>query len=219
MTPQIASLNVGRPQHRDGVEPWTSGIYKAPVSGPVRLASENLDGDGQADLEVHGGPDKAICVYPADHYPLWQVELRVPECGPGWVGENFSVTGQTESTVAIGDTYRIGTAVVQVSQPRAPCWKLGRRWQRLDMPKRVVRSGRTGWYLRVLETGIVERGETLILLDAPYPQWTIAAVNDVAYSRAGSAGLDAARELSLCPALAESWRSEFRDAVSAHERR
>ncbi len=120
MTPHIASLNVGLPKHRDGVEPWTSGIYKAPVSGPVRLAPENLEGDGQADLRVHGGPDKAICVYPADHYRLWRTELGVADCGPGWFGENFSVAGQTESTVAIGDTYRIGSAVVQVSQPRAP---------------------------------------------------------------------------------------------------
>ncbi|RPI50848.1 MAG: MOSC domain-containing protein [Acidobacteria bacterium] len=214
MKAQIISLNVGRPKHMHDVEPWTSGIHKAPVSGPVRLALENLEGDGQADLMVHGGPDKAICVYSADHYPLWREELGVAECGPGWFGENFSVTGQTESTVAIGDTYRVGTAVVQVSQPRAPCWKLGRRWNRLDMPKIVVGSGRTGWYLRVLETGTVECGETLTLLDRPYPQWTIAIVNDVAYSRRGATDVAAARALSSCPALAEAWRSEFRDLVS-----
>ncbi len=215
MTARILSINVGRPKPIQDVEPWMTGIYKTPVSGPVRLGLENLDGDGQADLKVHGGPDKAVCVYSADHFPTWRQELGVPECGPGWFGENFSVTGQTESTVAIGDTYRIGTAIVQVSQPRAPCWKLGRRWQRLDMPKLVVRSGRTGWYLRVLETGTVESGEAITLLDSPYSQWTIEAVNDVAYSRGGTTDLDAARALANCPSLAEAWRSEFRDLAAS----
>jgi MOSC domain-containing protein YiiM len=150
-------------------------------------------------------------VYAADHYPLWREELVVPECGPGWFGENFSVTGQAESTVAIGDTYRIGTAVVQVSQPRAPCWKLGRRWNRLDMPKIVVRSGRTGWYLRVLEAGTVECGEMLTLLDA------LPAVDDRdcerrRVSRGRTTNPDAAAcAKSVCPALAEAWRAQFRD--------
>ena len=151
----------------------------------MSLSSTNLAGDGQADLKVHGGPDKAVCVYSADHYPFWRQELGVQECGPGWFGENFSVEGQRETDVAVGDTYRIGTAVVQISQPRAPCWKLGRRWHRLDMPKLVVQSGRTGWYLRVLETGDVECGDALTLLDRPFSRWTIDAVNAVAYSRGG----------------------------------
>ena len=120
---------------------------------PRALSSTNLAGDGQADLKVHGGPDKAVCVYSADHYPLLAPGTgRSRSADPGWFGENFSVEGQSETDVAVGDTYRIGTAVVQISQPRAPCWKLGRRWNRLDMPKLVLQSGRTGWYLRVLET-------------------------------------------------------------------
>lgn len=210
---RLRSLNVGRPSHVGGAEPFTSGIYKHAVAGPLHLAMENLAGDGQADLNVHGGPDKAVCVYSADHYPFWRESLRVPECGPGWFGENFSIEGQTEAGVAIGDTYRVGTAVVQISQPRAPCWKLGRRWNRLDMPKLVLQSGRTGWYLRVIETGDVEPGDPVTLVDRPFPQWTIDAVNAVAYSRGGTTDVEAARALANCPALAESWRGGFRNVA------
>jgi MOSC domain-containing protein YiiM len=213
MAPVLVSLNIGRPTRLEGDEPWTSGIYKSPVSGRIALSSTNLDGDGQADLKVHGGPDKAVCVYSADHYAFWREELGVTDCGPGWFGENFSVEGQGEDDVAVGDTYRVGTAVVQISQPRAPCSKLGRRWSRIDMPKLVLQSGRTGWYLRVLESGDVECGETLTLVDRPFARWTIDAVNAVAYSRGGTVNVDAARELASCPALAESWRGGFRALV------
>jgi MOSC domain-containing protein YiiM len=213
MTARLSSLNIGLPAHVTDAEPWTSGIYKSPVLGRIHLSRANLDGDGQADLKVHGGPDKAVCVYSADHYPLWRSELGVPECGPGWFGENFSVEGHNETNVAVGDTYRIGTALVQISQPRAPCWKLGRRWNRLDMPKIVLARGRTGWYLRVLEAGDVECGDTLTLVERSYPRFTIDAVNAVAYSRGGTSDIDAARELANCPALAESWRGGFRKLV------
>lgn len=213
MNGRIVSLNVGRPMRIEGDEPWTSGIYKNPVHMRIHLSARNLAGDGQADLRVHGGPDKAVCVYSADHYSFWSDRLAEPRCGPGWFGENFSVAGQTEPDVAVGDTYRIGTALVQVSQPRAPCSKLGRRWSRLDMPKLVVQSGRTGWYLRVLETGDVEQGDELTLVDRPFPQFTIEAVNAAAYSRGGTVDILKARELADCPALAESWREGFRNLV------
>lgn len=213
MTPRLVSLNVGRPARHESAEPWTSGIYKVPITGRVPLASTNLLGDAQADLHVHGGPDKAVCVYSADHYPFWREQLGVSECGPSWFGENFSIENQSEHDVAVGDTFRIGTALVQISQPRAPCWKLGRRWNRLDMPKLVLQSGRTGWYLRVLECGDVECGETLTLVDRLFPRWTIDAVNAVAYSRGGTVDIDTARELTICPALAESWRGGFRKLV------
>jgi MOSC domain-containing protein YiiM len=213
MVARLISLNVGRPAYQPEGEPWTSGIYKSPVSGRIALSSTNLAGDGQADLNVHGGPDKAVCVYSADHYPFWREQLGVLECGPAWFGENFSVERQSEHDVAVGDIYRIGTALVQISQPRAPCWKLGRRWGRLDMPKLVLQSGRTGWYLRVMESGAVESGDILTLVDRPFARWTIDAVNAVAYSRGGTVNVDAARELAVCPALAESWRGGFRKLV------
>src|SRR4029434_1623247 len=112
-----------------------------------------------------------------DHYPFWRRELEIEECGPGWFGENFSIEGQPETQVAIGDTYEIGSAVVQISQPRSPCWKLGPRWKRLDVPKASTPIGRTGWYLRVIETGHVERGDVLTLVERPYPHLTVDAVN------------------------------------------
>lgn len=213
MTPRLVSLNVGRPARIEAPEPFTSGIYKRPIAGRIHLAAENLAGDGQGDLSVHGGPDKAVCVYAAEHYALWREELAMPECGPSWCGENFSVEGQNEAGACIGDTYRVGTAVVQISQPRAPCWKLGRRWNRLDMPRLVIASGRTGWYLRVVEEGDLECGDALTLVERPFPQWTIDAVNAVAYSRTGSVNVDAARELANCQALAKGWRRKFSELV------
>ena len=211
--PALSSVNIGPPAHIDDVEPWTSGIHKVPVEGLVHLSAENLTGDGQADLQVHGGRDKAVCVYSADHYPFWRHELGAHDCGPGWFGENFSVEGQLETDVAVGDTYRIGTAVVQISQPRRPCWKLGRRWGRPDMPNLVVQSGRTGWYLRVLKTGDVKRGDAVTLIDRPFPRWTIDAVNAVAYSRGGTTDLDGARALAGCTLLADAWRRGFRNVA------
>jgi MOSC domain-containing protein YiiM len=213
VTPRLLSLNVGAPAHFTTAEPWSSGIYKSPVAGRISLSSVNLAGDGQADLTVHGGPDKAVCVYSMDHYPFWRRELEIAECGPGWFGENFSIEGQTETQVAIGDTFEIGTAVVQISQPRAPCWKLGRRWNRPDMPKIVVHSGRTGWYLRVIETGHVESGDVLTPVERPFPHLTVDAVNAAAYSRGGATNIDAVRELANCSALARAWRGKFRNLV------
>lgn len=209
----ITSLNTGLPTQLEGPERWSSGIYKQPVLGRVSLSSTNLAGDGQGDLSVHGGPNKAVCVYSIDHYPFWRQELRVEECGPGWFGENFSVEGQDEKSVAVGDTYRVGTALVQISQPRAPCARLARRWNRPDMPKLVVGTGRTGWYLRVLEAGDVECGDALTLVDRPFPLWTIDAVNAAAYSRGGKADVEVARALADCPALSESWRRGFNKVV------
>ena len=211
--PRITSLNTALPRQLEGPELWSSGIYKQPVLGRVSLSATNLAGDGQGDLSVHGGPNKAVCVYSIDHYPFWRQELGVQECGPGWFGENFSVEGQDEKSVAVGDTYRVGTALVQISQPRAPCARLGRRWNRADMPKLVVGTGRTGGYLRVLETGDVECGDALTLVDRPFPLWTIDAVNAAAYSRGGKADVEAARALADCPALSESWRRGFRNVV------
>ena len=211
MSPLLQDIFVGRPRHIDEDEPWETAFYKQLVTGSVSLRVDNLDGDGQADRSVHGGPDKAVCVYSADHYDDWRHEVKVDACGPGWFGENFSIAHQTEGTVALGDVYRIGTALVQVSQPRGPCWKLARRWRRPDMVKRVVESGRSGWYVRVLEEGVVAAGETLVLEDRPYAQWTIATVNTLTYVRGRDARQlqDIRRALAACPVLAASWRADL----------
>jgi MOSC domain-containing protein YiiM len=205
MTIHLYSLQVGEPRQLFEPDIWTTAFYKGRVDGPVRLSRLNLAGDRQADLTVHGGLDKAVCVYSNEHYASWSRELGVDGCGPGWFGENFTVSNLNEDTACIGDVYAIGTAVVEVSQPRGPCWKLARRWNRLDLPKRVLRANRTGWYFRVIEEGDVAAGQDLELRERPFPKWTIARVNRLMYLKSESA--TDRRELANCPALAQSWRT------------
>lgn len=192
---------------------WTTGFLKAVVEGPVNVGRTNLVGDGQADLKNHGGPDKAICVYPRDHSEYWQADLGL-QLPHGAFGENFTTLGLTESEVCIGDIFTCGTAMVQVSQPRQPCWKLARRWQIKDLAARVEKTGRTGWYFRVLSEGTVQAPADVALIQRPYPQWTIAAANTVMRSRSTDA--QAARALASCPALSASWQATLaRPAVAA----
>jgi MOSC domain-containing protein YiiM len=207
--PTLLSIQVGRPRsrpHPDG--PWLSSIYKHAVGTPVRLDRLNLEGDEQADLSVHGGPDKAVCVYSADHFAYWRETLRRPELAAGAFGENFTVSGLDEGTVCLGDVFAVGTVLVEVSQPRGPCWKLGRKWERIDMPKLVLKAGKTGWYFRVRQPGHVAAGEELRLLERPYAQWTVNEVNRVAYAKNRGDALAEKRELASCPALSESWRRD-----------
>ena len=206
----LRSVQVGTPHVLEEPDRWVTAFFKASVEGPVRLCAENLEGDRQADLTVHGGPDKAVCVYSADHYDDWRRHLGAAPEGPAWFGENFTVAGHTEWTVSIGDVYRVGTALVEVAQPRGPCWKLGRRWQRPDMQKLVIQSGRSGWYLRVRDEGVVQAGDALTLVEPPSPQWTIALVNELTYQHNITAQTQMLRqELATCPALADNWRGEL----------
>ncbi len=213
---RVLSLQVGRPSEhtsevKDGQEAaWVSGIWKSPTSGRLALGRTNLDGDTQADLKNHGGPDKAVCCYAAEHYPYWRTALDRSEAEfpYGAFGENWTVAGMTEDEVCIGDTYTVGTARVQVSQPRMPCWKLGRRWERPALPLEVSGSGRTGYYLRVLEPGEVGAGDTLTRTERPLPEWPVARVNRAMY--VDKADADLAAELSRLPLLAEAWRRPFR---------
>jgi MOSC domain-containing protein YiiM len=162
---EIVSINVGLPREVSWKGKTVStGIYKSPVEGPVKLTTLNLDGDGQADLSVHGGPDKAVYAYPAEHYGFWREELSDSELSWGAFGENFTTQGLLEEDLNIGDTFRIGSAVVRVSQPRMPCYKLGIRLGRADIVKRFLASRRSGFYLSVLEEGTVQAGDTSTLL-------------------------------------------------------
>lgn len=157
---KLVSVQVGRPRkvwwHG---KPVSTGIYKEPVTGRIMLHRFNLDGDQQADLTVHGGPEKAVYVYPSEHYPLWRAELPDMQLPYGMFGENFTTEGLDETSVCIGDQFRIGEAVVEVTQPRMPCYKLGIRFGRPDMPKRFHASGRCGFYLAVLWEGEVGEGD------------------------------------------------------------
>jgi MOSC domain-containing protein YiiM len=215
----LVSLQVGLTRmhgHADAAEAmdreWTSGFYKSPVSGPVWLGTTNLAGDGQADLENHGGPDKAVNAYPSEHYPGWREELQLDVLPFGAFGENFTLGGLTETTIAIGDVFEVGGAIVQVSQPRQPCWKLARRWRIKDLAARVIQTGRTGWYFRVLQGGYVAAADALQRIERPHPEWTIAAANDVMYHRREDRDVTAA--LSECPALSASWRAALRKRLS-----
>lgn len=206
--PTLHALHVGLPQTLDAAgDPWRSGIVKAPVAGPLHLGHVNVDGDGQADLKNHGGPDKAVCAYPLVHYIYWADRLGLP-LGPGAFGENATVSGQDEHSVCVGDVFRLGAARVQVSQPRSPCWKLARRWNQKTLALWVQQTGFTGWYLRVLQTGAVEAGQPLVLDARPHPEWTVARVNEMRYAR--SPDPDAARALAACEALSSGWRERFR---------
>ena len=197
-SPQLNSLQVGRPQQLPAIEghvlasqPWTTAFYKQTVSSTISVHKLGLEGDGQADLVNHGGPDKAICVYSFDHYPYWQKVLSDEQLAPGAFGENFTVADIAESDVCIGDTWRVGDEViVQVSQPRQPCWKLARRWQRkITRAYEVQENGKTGWYFRVLKLGTVEAGMPLTLVERPHPDWTIARANKVMHHDKHDAGL------------------------------
>jgi MOSC domain-containing protein YiiM len=179
MNAVLRTLLVGMPTEiiDDQGPAWRSGFVKRPVLGPVRLTREQLTGDGQEDRSVHGGPEKAMLVYCADHYPLWNAELGRDDLGDGAFGENLAVVGMDERTVAIGDVYRIGSAVIQVSQPRQPCWKLARRCRLPTMPAKAIATGRLGWYVRVLEPGEIRAGDHLDPSERPSPDWTIHRIN------------------------------------------
>src|SRR6476469_6361001 len=159
---RIASVNVGLPADLEtpgGVVP--SGIVTRPVAGPVRVGRTNLEGDGQADLTVHGGPDKAVYAYPREHYAAWAAELGRDDLPPGFFGENLTTEGLLEDDVRIGDRLRAGTALFEVSQPRLPCFKLAAHSGEPAIARPMMKTGRTGWYLRVVEEGSVTAGDAI----------------------------------------------------------
>ena len=190
-------------------KPWTTGFFKSPVKGPVFVGMTNLAGDGQADLKHHGGIDKAVLAYSADHYPNWRSELNLPDLPSGAFGENLTIAGLCEQTVHIGDIYRIGQVTFEVSQPRQPCWKLARRWRMNDLLGRVIENGRTGWYLRVLEEGYIEPQMPVMLLERINPDWSIARANRVLHHH--KTDLVMTQELASVPRLADAWVRELRE--------
>ncbi len=211
--PHLASIQVSLPRSfgQEGAadpmdRPWTTGFFKEAVVGPVQLRLTNLDGDGQADRVHHGGRDKAVLAYSAEHYPIWRQLMNQPSLPFGAFGENFTVTGLTEADVCIGDTWRVGDeVVVQVSQPRQPCWKLARRWRIKTLAFEVQQTGRTGWYFRVLTEGTVAAGMRLTLADRPYPDWTVDRANRLMHL--DKKNTSAALELAAIPLLSENWQA------------
>lgn len=187
-----------------------TGIYKQPADRALFLGREGLQGDHQADRRNHGGPERALNHYPAEHYAFWAEELPAyADCFvAGAVGENVSTTGLTENTVHIGDTFRLGRAVIQVSQPRSPCFKLNHRFEIPDFSRRAADAVRVGWLYRVLEPGEIAPGDQLVLLERATPSVSVARLWRTFLAR--SAQAEALEALAALQTLAPVYRERFR---------
>ncbi|MBY6142225.1 MOSC domain-containing protein [Leisingera daeponensis] len=202
----VVGIFAGAVEHRWPEKP-PSAIGKQPVTGRVEIGEAGLTCDAQADLTVHGGPDKALHHYPADHYPAWSGELNREDLLPGAFGENLATTGLTEDTVCIGDVFTLGTAKVQISQGRQPCWKLNAHTGNSRMAWLFQKTGRTGWYYRILSTGTIQAGDIMTLTGRPHPAWTVRRVTAARLTRKVDPAN--AAELAVLPELADGWRAAF----------
>ncbi len=215
----VESIQVGQPRTagRPDAEhpldrPFTSAIWKEPVSGPIWLDHLGLQGDRQADRAHHGGPWRALLMYSADHYPRWADEWGRKDLAPGAFGENLTVSGLTEQVVCLGDRFEIGEALVEVTSPRAPCHTLARRHGIKDLADTIRKNHRHGWYLRVHRPGWIAAGQALLLVDRPYPQWPISRVAQVKWRVPDDSG--EAALLAACPALIPEWREALAEIAS-----
>ena len=212
---RIISLNVGLPReivYKD--RSILTGIFKEPVEGRVRARKLNLDGDRQADLRVHGGAEKAVYVYPSEHYDYWRAELPGIELPWGMFGENFTVEGLNEKEVNIGNRFRAGEAVFMVTQPRMPCYKLAAKFGRDDIIKRFLRSERSGFYLSVIEEGEVGAGDVIELVSKDENNITVTDITQLYVSKGKNQ--DLLRRAAVLEALPASWRDYFLDQIEKH---
>jgi MOSC domain-containing protein YiiM len=206
---KLLSVNVGLPREIEWKGKFVrTSIFKAPVPGHVRVNQLNLKGDQQSDLSVHGGIDKAVYAYPSEHYRFWHQELPGKDLPWGVFGENFTTEGLLEDAVHIGDRLRVGSAEFVVTQPRMPCFKLGIRFDRPDIVKRFLQSGRSGFYFAVLKEGEVTAGNSIELLKRDEGGVTVADVVNL-YGR-DAANQELLRRVSDLSSLPESWRDYFR---------
>jgi MOSC domain-containing protein YiiM len=205
---KLVSVNVGLPRVvMSNGDPVSTGIFKEPVAGRVMVRTLNLDGDRQADLSVHGGPSKAVYVYPSQHYDYWKRELPEMKLPWGMFGENFTTAGVFESELNIGDKFRVGQTVVMVTEPRLPCYKLGIKFGRSDIVKRFLASERTGFYFSVLQEGEVETGDPIELIEKSEPSVRVADITQLYTREKHNVGL--LRRAIEVEALPESWKSYF----------
>ena len=205
---KLISVNVGLPRVvMSNGEPVSTGIFKEPVAGRVMLRTLNLDGDRQADLSVHGGPSKAVYVYPSEHYDYWKHELPEMKLPWGMFGENFTSAGVFESELNIGDKFRVGSAVVMVTEPRMPCYKLGIKFGRPDIVKRFLASERTGFYFAVLQEDEVGAGDPIELIEGNKHSVQVSDITRLYTREKHNAGL--LRRAIEVESLPESWKSYF----------
>lgn len=208
---KLISVNVGLPREViSNGKRVTTGIFKEPVAGRVRLRRLNLEGDRQADLTVHGGADKAVYAYPVEHYDFWRRELPGRDLPWGMFGENFTMEGLLEEAAHIGDRFRIGTAELIVTQPRLPCYKLGVKFGREDMVKRFLASGRTGFYFSVSREGEVGAGDEIEVVSRAENSVTVPAIARLYVTKKyGSIDMELLQRAIRVAALPENWRRYF----------
>jgi MOSC domain-containing protein YiiM len=206
--PAVVSVNVGLPRELawEG-RTLVTAIVKRPVTGRVPIGPENLDGDRQADLNVHGGPEKAVYAYPSEHYPYWAGELPGTDLPWGSFGENLTTRGLHESDLRIGDRLRFGGAELRITQPRMPCHKLNARFQRPDMVTRFLASGRSGFYFAVVRPGEVAAGDPIAIVERAADSMTVSELVALHASEKGNAGL--LRRAVALPFLSEKWKREL----------
>ncbi len=212
---KIESLNVGMPRevmwHGRAV---TTGIFKSPVNGRVALRALNLDGDGQADLSVHGGEYKAVYCYPLEHYDYWKKELPGRDLPMGVFGENFTTEGLLQDSVHLGDRFSVGSAEVVVTQPRLPCYKLGVRFQSDDMIRRFLASGRTGFYLAATREGEVAAGDEIKVISREGNAVPVSEITRLYIAKRYDANdVKSLRRALQVAALPDSWKEYFRERL------
>lgn len=213
-TGRVLAVNVGAVRHVTRRErAFTTGIWKSPAVGRVAVRGVNLAGDDQADRQVHGGPDKAVYAYAREDSVWWEHELGQP-VAPGTFGENLTLTGIDVSRAVVGEQWEIGTALLEVTQPRLPCWKLGVRMDDPGFPRRFAAAGRPGAYLRIVREGAVGTGDHVNIVRRPAHGITVCAVADIYLH-----DHDRASELLEAPELAEAWRVWAEEIVATRGRR
>jgi MOSC domain-containing protein YiiM len=209
---KIVSLNVGLP--REVI--WqgkavATGIFKEPVNASVMLHTLNLDGDGQADLAVHGGVSKAVYAYPSEHYAFWRAEFPEMDLSWGMFGENFTTEGLLEENIYIGDRFRVGESEIMATEPRMPCYKLGIKFGRVDIIKRFLASRRSGFYFAVARQGVVNAGDAVEFIGREQQDISVADITRLyAFEKDD---LKALRRAIAVNALPESWKGYFRHQI------
>lgn len=215
MSWQVEALLAGRPQPFRGAE--LSAFAKAPQPGAVHIGPEGLGGDQQADRKHHGGVQMAVHLYPLDHHDFWRNELGGHEllALPGAFGSNLAVRGIDETAVRIGDRFRLGSALIEVSQPRMPCWKIEHRFGRKGMVAAIIKNARCGWYFRVIEQGAAQAGDTLERVECDRTEWTLAEVFSEIANPEAATSAQRLLAMSACELLAPQWREKARKKAEA----
>ncbi len=210
MSHNVLALCAGKPQPFRGEE--ESAIAKNMIGGTVRITKEGLEGDEQADKAVHGGPDMALHQYPVDHHNFWREHLGKHQLldQAGAFGSNISVRGLTEGAVRLGDRFQLGTAIIETSQPRQPCWKIEHRFGRKGMLKQILKTGRCGWYYRVIEEGEAKAGDKLELVGHGLSNWTIARIFEAIWGTNSPPDLELIREISELDLLSKRLRKKLK---------